>query len=129
MAQTLGKDERIKSKQLTDQLFSGGGSKAMTVFPIRLVYKFGERLSADEPAAKILVSVPKRCFKRAVKRNRIKRLVREAYRRNKGVLVQDERMKDRNALLAFIWLDDKLRPYTEVEAAVIRLLNRLSERL
>ena len=73
----LSKEERICSKKLIDQLFTGGIAHAMSAFPLRVVYMNTGR-NADEPQAKMLVSVPKRCFKRAVKRNRVKRQLREA---------------------------------------------------
>ena len=57
----------------------------MSAFPIRVVY----RLVEPQPNAaqiQMLVSVPKKHFKRAVKRNRVKRQIREAYRKHKHVL-------------------------------------------
>ena len=90
---SLPQSERINSKKQIDRLFRGGGSKAMTASPLRVVYMAEERsgnngedktyldgsdVKIDEPVAQMMVSVPKRFFKRAVKRNRIKRQVREA---------------------------------------------------
>lgn len=127
--QPFGKDERLSGKREVDRLFSGTGSKVMTAFPVRLVYRVEERPADDSVAAKVLVSVPKRCFKRAVKRNRMKRLMREAYRRNKSILAQNTTLKAARVLMAFIWVDANLRSYAEVEAAIVRLLNRLNERI
>ena len=72
---TLPKVERLNSRILIERLFTGG-SKSLPAFPLRIVYMpvEGENL----PAATILISVPKKRFKRAVKRNRVKRQVREA---------------------------------------------------
>ena len=69
---TLAKAERINSKKQVDRLFRGGGSRAMSAFPVRMVYATQER-SEDcrEPKVQMMVSVPKRHFKRAVKRNRL----------------------------------------------------------
>ncbi len=118
---TLSRDERIKSKKLIDALFTGGRSKSMTAFPLRAVYmSFGT--DAEQPT-QILVSVPKRCFKHAVKRNRVKRQVREAYRRNKHLL-QGQRVA-----LAFIWLDTKLYDSENVERQVTNLLRRIKEKV
>lgn len=61
-----------------------GGSRSFSVFPLRVVYLPVEELEAD---ASILISVSKRRFKRAVKRNRVKRQIREAYRVNKHELL------------------------------------------
>ena len=78
---TLGKEERINSRLLIEKLFGGGGSRAMSAFPIRMVYMFGDDNSL--PPAAMMVSVSKRRFKHAVDRNRVKRQIREAYRKNK----------------------------------------------
>jgi ribonuclease P protein component len=76
---TYGKKEKLKSKKLIDQLFTEGQS--VSAFPLRLV--FLETSFEDAIIAKTGVSVSKRHFKTAVDRNRIKRLLREAYRLNK----------------------------------------------
>jgi len=77
-----------------------------------------------------MVSVSKRYFKRAVKRNRIKRQIREAYRLNKAVLTEPlTRQPGRAVLLAFLWQTDRLMPTAEVETHMKTLLHRLAERL
>ena len=79
---TLSKAERLHSKKLIDDLFGGGHSKAMSAFPIRLVF-----MPAPEgESSQMLISVPKRYFHRANKRNRVKRQLREAYRLNKHLI-------------------------------------------
>ena len=73
--------EKLKSKKLIEKLFSEG--KAVSAFPLRLIYlKEGE-------TNKVGVSVSKRNFKNAVDRNRVKRLLREAYRHNKKMLIDN----------------------------------------
>lgn len=129
---SLHKAERINSKKQIDSLFQGGGSKAMTASPLRVVFRTDDRSEDDmhEPAVQMMVSVPKRYFKRAVKRNSIKRQVREAYRLNKHILVGalDENSCKKMAV-CFIWTDDKLRTSQEVCEKVKNLLLRLSERI
>jgi ribonuclease P protein component len=125
---TLRKEERMASKRLIDKLFRGGDSHSLVSFPIRLVYLLDNRGDGDTTAQKqILISVPKRCFKRAVKRNRVKRQIREAYRRNKNFLPDLD--EGRTLLMAFIWLDDQLHSSETVEKKVVKLLQRMSERL
>lgn len=128
-SQQLSKSERINSKKLIDRLFKGGG-KSMSAFPLRVVF-MTEDADAHEPLAKMMVSVPKRYFKRAVKRNHVKRLVREAYRRNKQVLIDTlEAGEQRKALsLCFIWTDGNLRSYEEVERKTANLLQRIAEKI
>lgn len=83
-----------------------------------------------EASVRILVSVPKKCFKRAVKRNRVKRQVREAYRKNKTLI--DGRILQQagqTLLLALIWLDERLYDSRDVEQKVQSLLVRISEKI
>lgn len=126
---TLAKAERICSKKLTDRLFNGSSGRSLSAFPLRMVYTVVSR-EEDAPAALMLVSVPKRHFKRAVKRNRVKRQVREAFRKNKQLLLPGlESSPDRQAAMAFIWQSDELFDTATVERKVQSLLQRLSEQL
>lgn len=120
---TFQKNERITSLTLIDQLFKGGDSKAATAFPLKAVYTFVERRPDCAPV-QVLISVPKRHFKRAVKRNRVKRQVREGYRLNKAFL--PEVPENQQLLIAFIWLADKLYPSLKVHSQVIHLLKKIS---
>ena len=79
--------------------------------------------------ASLLVSVSKRRFKRAVKRNRVKRQVREAYRLNKHILLDTVTRRQLHLVMGFIWLGNELCSTQEVERRVVNLLQRLSERL
>ena len=128
---SLPQAERINSKKQIDRLFRGGGSKAMTASPLRVVY-MAEGRSEDKrgPFAQMMVSVPKRYFKRAVKRNLIKRQVREAYRLNKHILV--ERLAAdgcSNVSMCFIWTADRICSMTEVADRMSNLLQRMAERI
>ena len=125
---TLSKKERLTGKTLVESLFKGGGSRSLSFFPLRAVYAFVE--DGDVPV-RLLVSVPKRCFKRAVKRNRVKRQVREAFRKHKHVLHEKiaALAEGKTLAVAFIWLDDHLHDSVEVEKRVSSLLVRIGERL
>ena len=79
MRLTFNKSEKLKSKKLIDTLFIEG--KAIKVFPLKLIYL--ETTYDSSIPVKTGVSVSKRNFKKAVDRNRLKRLLREAYRLNK----------------------------------------------
>lgn len=79
---TYNKKEKLKSKKLIEQLFAEGQS--VSAYPLKLIY-----LPVDFDDSVLLktgVTVSKRKFKSAVDRNRIKRLMREAYRLNKAVI-------------------------------------------
>lgn len=123
---TLCKAERLNSKILIGKMFEGGASKSFSIFPIRVVYMPVEQ--GEAPAA-ILVSVSKRRFKRAVKRNRVKRQIREAYRKHKHLLVDELQRRGQRIAVAFIYLSDGLVPTAELEEKMKTALMRISEKL
>ena len=90
-------------------------------FPLRVVYMWLDASEGEVPVS-ILISVPKKRFKRAVKRNLVKRRVREAYRKNKQLLTDALVAKNKRLVLAFIWLDNEIHPSAEIEGKVKRLL-------
>ena len=104
-------------------MFEGGVSKSFSIFPIRVVYEQGEA------PASILISVSKRRFKRAVKRNRVKRQIREAYRKNKSLLVDELQRREQRLAVAFIYLSDELVATAELEEKMKIALARISEKL
>lgn len=122
---TLSKEERICSKKLINELFTGNG-RSMTAFPLRVVF-MKRTIVDDQPRAAMLVSVPKRYFKHAVDRNRVKRQVREAFRRNKSIITQNLTYDHEAVAMAFVWLTDEKFPSSEVENRMVRLLTRISE--
>lgn len=124
---TLSKEERICSKKLINELFTGNG-RSMTAFPLRVVF-MKRTIVDDQPRAAMLVSVPKRYFKHAVDRNRVKRQVREAFRRNKSIITQNLTDDHEAEAMAFVWLSDEKFPSSEVENRMVRLLTRISESL
>ena len=126
---TLGKDERASGQVLTSQLFEGGHSKSMAMYPIRLVYMKTD-LKEKEKKARILISVPKRMLHHAVDRNRVKRQIREAFRTNKHIINNKIAETDsEDLILAFIWTDHNLHSSEEVNGKVVKLLKRLEEKL
>jgi ribonuclease P protein component len=126
---TLDKSERLCSKKLIERLF-GGGNKSFPAFPLRVVYMplAPEENTAD---ASILISVPKKRFKHAVKRNQVKRQVREAYRHNKHILLDALKGQETptSMILAFIWLDNKIHSTEEVAYKVKKLLMHIAEEM
>lgn len=128
------KSQRLCSHYLIDKLFEPGCSSSLSAFPLRVVYRLEQSVTNEvqhsSPTARhttqMLISVPKRYFKHAVDRNHVKRQVREAYRTNLSLLCLPEA---KIAYLAFIWLDDKHHPSSEVTAKVVNLLQRISERV
>ena len=107
MNNTYPKHEKLKSKTTIDLLFSQG--KSVSKFPLRLVY-----CPVDLPqgeSIKMGVSVSKKYFKKAVDRNYFKRVLRETYRLNKTVLLQNTNQKF--AFMFFYQTKDRLS-YQEI---------------
>lgn len=127
MKHTLCKAERLDSKKLIERMFAGGAS-SFSVYPLRVVYLPVDRLDAQ---AAILVSVSKRRFKRAVKRNRVKRQIREAYRTQKHHLLEVLAGQNKRLAIAFIYLSDQLTDsaliHTRVQTALARVAEQIVE--
>lgn len=118
---TLSKEERLSWKRYIDLLFAEGQS--FVAFPLRVIYLMIEE---ETPApVSILVSVPKKKFKRAVKRNRIKRQVREAYRIHKYDLIDPLVEKNKHILIAFLYLDKEIHPFATMEKAMLKAIRLL----
>lgn len=123
---TLTKAERIYLQNRIDLLFTKGQS--FIAYPLRVVYTI-RQCSFDEPKVAILTSVSKKRFKRAVKRNRIKRLIKEAYRLNKSSFNKIYSNQDQAIDIAFLYLKNELCEYSEIEKAVLKTVSILSEKL
>ena len=125
--QCFRKRERLVSRKQIDTLFGGGRSQSMAAFPLRIVYMIQER-TANEPPVQILVSVPKKHFKHAVDRNRVKRQVREAFRLNKDIIYPSV-PDGSQLLLAFVWLSDRHSPSALIVSRVVKLMQHVAEKM
>ena len=119
------KQERIVSQKLIEELFTSGQSHSLTAFPLRAVF-LNEDGKQNENAVKLLLSVPKRRFKHAVDRNRVKRQLREAFRKNKHLLT-DIIPEGQSLALAFVWMSDRHMLSADVEQRVVTLLKRIAD--
>jgi ribonuclease P protein component len=120
--QTFSKNERLCSKPLIDQLVKKGNS--FNGFPFKIIWLEIQESSAP---VKIVISVPKRNFKRAVDRNRMKRLIRETYRKNKHTLI--ERIGNKKIVLLLVYTSKTFMDYTGTEEKIKIVLNRLSNEI
>ncbi len=114
---TYPKVEKLKSKTTIDSLFSIG--KSVSKYPLRLVYVPIE-LEKDEKI-KFGVSVSKKYFKKAVDRNYFKRVLRETYRLNKHLLIDN--LNQPYALMFFYQTKERLT-YQEIETKTIQLFEK-----
>jgi len=112
---SFSKQEKLKSKKVFGQLFVEG--KSIDAFPVKLIYTQID--SEDDINIKAGMAAPKKRFKSAVKRNRIKRLLREAYRLNKYAVFNKI---EGNFAFLFLYLGNKMPHYSEVDRAINKLL-------
>lgn len=118
---SLNKNERLKSKKTIDTLFQNG--KAYFVFPFTIKYNFPEEPNRE--ALQFGVSVPKRFFKKAVIRNKIKRRFREAYRIQKNILKEKLIAQNKQIAIMFIYTHQEIISYQEIENAVKKILEKM----
>lgn len=135
---TFNKSQRLCGNSLTDMLFSQG-DRSVSCFPVRLVWllrpaghgieEHRETDRQGETAVRILISAPKRHFKHAVDRNRIKRQVREYYRTHCHNLESVVKAGNNELFLAFLFTDSRLWPgnelYPKLDIAFDKLVKRL----
>ena len=112
---SFSRAERLTSKIKIEELFKKGSSLRLKKIKIILL---SQQLNQDR---KVLISVPKKNHKTAVKRNRIKRIIREVYRKNKGNI----NAGDRGYLMAIIYLGQSIPNFIELEGQLINLFKRL----
>ena len=114
---TYPKNEKLKSKNTIDLLFSEG--KSVSKYPLRLV--FVENPLEEKQLIKMGVSVSKKYFKNAVDRNYFKRVLRECYRLNKHILVDN--LEKPYAFMFFYQSKDRLT-YHEINEKTIQLFQK-----
>ena len=127
MTNSFTKAERICSKLTIDKLF-GGGNASLAAYPLRAVF-MTQSQDETQPPISILISVPKRRFHHAVDRNRMKRLVREAYRLNKHALWQQMEEAGLHLDIAFVCIADALPTSEQVTASTRKILRRIGEKI
>ncbi len=127
---TLGKTEKLKSRKAIEQIFNTG--KSFTVFPLRVLYLQTPAYNLLQTAnckLQTAFSVSKRHFKKATDRNRIKRLMREAWRLQKNDLTPT--IKDKNLQVFIIYTGSELPEYNvtfeKIGAVIKRLIKIIDE--
>ncbi|PZD79149.1 ribonuclease P protein component [Mesonia sp. K7] len=120
MRQSFPKIEKLTNQKVIEQLFEEG--KSLKKFPIKLLYVPIENKDTHLP--KVAFSVPKRAFKLAVTRNKLKRRLREVYRKNKAEMLPNHQ----NYAIMFIYLGNKVFAYAEIEKAMLDLLTIFIEK-
>ncbi len=114
---TFKKSERLSSQKDIKELFANGSS--FYLYPFKVVYS----LAGSGASHKVLFSVPKRVFKRAVDRNLLKRRMREAYRLHKHQLQIQPQILN----IAYIYTPKKILRFKALEEPMVQSINRLAK--
>lgn len=109
------KKEKLTGKKKIEELFKKGSSFYLQNFQVRHLPS-----SEDVDYHQVLISVPKRSFKRAVDRNLIKRRIREAYRLNKQLISGTTPQ-----YIGFVYLSKEILTFHNIQAQLIKCLERL----
>lgn len=119
---SFGKNERLKSRATIESLFVQ--NRHLRIYPFKLVWGID---GCEKFEVKVGVSVSKKIFRTAVKRNFIKRRMRECYRLNKRLLYH--RFPDKNISLAFmlIYVGNEIASYSDFNKKIKQLLIRLGD--
>ena len=105
-----------------------GKKEFISVFPVKAFYnQFPSQNSEGE--LRFGVSIPKKKFKRAVDRNEIKRLVKEAIRLNKTFLQESLYTKEISLHIMVVCYFDKIPDYRSVDKRIKQLLERFAKRI
>jgi ribonuclease P protein component len=127
---TLGKTERLKSRKLIEQVFKQG--KAFSVFPFRIIYllkevEANEAIQTQNNKLQTGFTVSTKYFKKAVDRNRIKRLMREGYRLQKNELQETVTESNKQLSVFFIYTGNELPDYKIIFEKAGNVLKRLQK--
>lgn len=124
MDNSFKKIEHLTGEKLIQKVF--GSKHRFLIHPIKVNFLFNQELK-DDVNIKIMVSCPKRNFKKAVDRNRIKRLLREAYRLNKHSLVEALQREEFNLVVTLVFIGNEMPDFKYIENKIIQSLKRLEE--
>ncbi|MEO1054447.1 MAG: ribonuclease P protein component [Bacteroidota bacterium] len=113
---TLSRREKLKSNKKIKELFSKGSN--FFIYPIKVIYLPDDTGDSHQ----MLVSVPKRNFKKAKDRNLIKRRIRESYRLNKHSISNESKLN-----IALIYNARDILAFKDIQNKLIRIIRRLNE--
>jgi ribonuclease P protein component len=119
------KSEHLCGEKRIARLFTKG--EAFIVYPLRVVYILEQK--SDTEFVSAMVSVPKKRFKRAVKRNLLKRRMREAYRLNKLELVAKMESKQLQLHIAFNYVSNDLLDFEKIERKMKIAIQKIIEKV
>jgi ribonuclease P protein component len=121
---SLKKNDRLKSSIEIDALYRE--NKFVISYPLKCYYSFSEK-TAHKNVVRVAFSVPKRIFKHAVERNKIKRRIREAYRLNyKKIFETFITQDDKQLKLFIIYIGKEVLDYTNIDTNLQSVLQKIA---
>ena len=123
----LPKSQRIYLKKAVQSLFEEG--KGFSLYPFRVVVHLYDAENQEDALPRILVSVSKKRFHHAIKRNRVKRLIRESWRKNKSELIKLCHDNNKTLDVALVYNATVILKYSEIEEKMKQVVGRLVEKL
>lgn len=123
----LPKSQRIYLKKAVQTLFEEG--KGFSLYPFRVIVHLYDADNQEDALPRILVSVSKKRFHHAIKRNRVKRLIRESWRKNKAELMKLCEEHNKTLDVAFVYNATVILKYVEIEENMKKVVERLVEKL
>lgn len=126
---TLGKEERLKSRKQIEQLFDKGKSFVVAPFRIYFIVNSESPIQKGESRLKFGTGVSAKNFKKAVDRNRIKRLTREAWRLQKNEIREKTSETQKQLNVFFIYTGKELPDFTTVKEKVAIALKKLADKI
>ncbi|MDR1116320.1 MAG: ribonuclease P protein component [Tannerella sp.] len=117
------KSERLCLKKDIDRLFADGQS--FVSYPLRIVYLSDSGSLLPSSGISVFINVPKKRIRYAVRRNRIKRLIREAYRLNKNETSGLCKQKGKQIHVAYIYICNEIKAYANIEKAMLKALKTI----
>ena len=122
VSQQLSKKDRLFCSRKIEALFSEG--ERLYEFPFNAIWKRDDTLQST---LKVAISIPKKKLSKASQRNHVKRLVREAYRKQNSILVEKLLQENKSINLMLVYTLSSILSYNEIEDKISVTLQRLAD--